>query len=42
MLKGEFVMAESNNNMTKISVRILADEKDALMEYANDNDLTMS
>ena len=35
-------MAESNNNMTKISVRILTDEKDALMEYANNNDLTMS
>jgi hypothetical protein len=35
-----FVMA--NEDMTKISVRISKEEKEILIEYGNDNDLTMS
>lgn len=35
-------MKEDSNVMTKMSVRIQQEEKDALIEYANDNDLTMS
>ena len=32
----------ANEDMTKISVRISKEEKEILIEYGNDNDLTMS